>query len=263
MALTRDPAKLPADLRDRVEIVIAGLGDPGAAAAFAGADAVVAVTHIKFAPRVLDAMNAAGIKRAVFMSSTRRFTRFPEETAKQVMDGEKAVRNSWTDSTIIRASMIYGGPEDNNLEHLVSLMRRWPAWAPFPVPGNGRMLWQPVFTHDVVSALVAALRRPEVTAKKEYNVAGPTGVALADILRAVWRGIGRPSGPMLVPVPLFAARAAARVLGFVSRKPRLKVDQIQRLAEDKVFDISEARRDLGFDPVSFAEGLRRKLEGTA
>jgi nucleoside-diphosphate-sugar epimerase len=41
------------------------------------------------------------------------------------------------------------------------------------------------------------------------------------------------------------------------------MDQIRRLEEDKVFDITEARRDLGFSPRSFEEGIRRKLSGTA
>ena len=40
-----------------------------------------------------------------------------------------------------------------------------------------------------------------------------------------------------------------------------KFDQIQRLEEDKIFDISAARADLGFSPCSFEEGIRRKLAG--
>jgi len=41
----------------------------------------------------------------------------------------------------------------------------------------------------------------------------------------------------------------------------LTSDQIDRLREDKVFDISDARRDLGFDPISFEEGINRKILG--
>lgn len=33
------------------------------------------------------------------------------------------------------------------------------------------------------------------------------------------------------------------------------------MAEDRAFDIASARRDLGFAPVSFEEGIRRQIAG--
>ena len=40
---------------------------------------------------------------------------------------------------------------------------------------------------------------------------------------------------------------------------RLPVDseQIMRLQEDKQYDIADARRDLGFSPSNFEDGIRR------
>ena len=40
---------------------------------------------------------------------------------------------------------------------------------------------------------------------------------------------------------------------------RLPVDseQIMRLQEDKQYDITDARRDLGFSPSNFEDGIRR------
>lgn len=256
--LTRDPTKLPIELRRQVEMFRGSLDDPAEAAeAMAGVTAVVALTHIKFAPRILDAMKAAGVRRGVFMSSTRRFTRFPEETARQVTAGEEAVRASGLDWTIIRASMIYGGPEDNNLTHLVNALRRWPV---HPLPGGGRMLWQPVYTWDVIAALSAALERPE-TIGHDYTVAGPEPVSYREMVRTILRRMGKRR--LLLPVPLGGLRLAAALLARLSSRPPIRPDQIQRLEEDKTFDISDARRDLGFDPISFEEGIRRKLEGKA
>jgi nucleoside-diphosphate-sugar epimerase len=37
-------------------------------------------------------------------------------------------------------------------------------------------------------------------------------------------------------------------------------EQVQRLAEDKAFDYTAARRDLGFHPRSFAEGVKQEAE---
>ena len=37
---------------------------------------------------------------------------------------------------------------------------------------------------------------------------------------------------------------------------RITAEQVRRFDETKAFDISDARRDFGYDPVPFEEGLR-------
>ncbi len=252
--LTREPVRLPLELRRRIQICRGDLTDSGQTReAFNGCGCVIAMTHIKFAPLVIAAAREAGIRRALFTSSTRRFTNFPEETARQVIGGEQAVRESGLDWTILRPSMIYGSHHDNNLVHLHRWLQRFPI---HPLVGGGRMKWQPVFTWDVVAAVVAAYDRP-ATIGREYTLAGPEPVTYEEMVRTFLRVMNRRC--LLVPVPMFVARAAVRLLGVVSRNPRVRMDQIDRLAEDKVFDISEARRDLDFSPVSFEEGIRRKV----
>jgi uncharacterized protein YbjT (DUF2867 family) len=257
-AITRDPALIPVTVRRQMEICRADLTQPAEAReAVRGAGAVVAMTHIRLAPHIIRAMTAEGVRRGVFMSSTRRFTRFPEETARAVVSGEEAVMQSGLDWTIIRASMIYGGKRDNNIEHLVNWLRRLPV---HPLPAGGRMLWQPVFTWDVVAAIEAAIER-ESTIGKAYTVAGPTPISYREMVETILRIMGRRC--LLVPVPLGLLRLAAVILGKIMERPPVRMDQIQRLLEDKTFDISDAVRDLDFHPVPFEEGIRRKLAGTA
>lgn len=251
----RDPERLPARLRG-AEIVRGDIEDAACLArAVSGCRAVVAMTHIRFSRHVLAAARASGVRRVVFMSSARRFTKYPEHTARWVIEGEAAVMESDLDWTILRPSMIYGGDEDNNLTHLVRSLRRWPVHA---LPDGGRMLWQPVFTWDVVSALVAALDNP-ATIGRDYTLAGPEPISYADMVRTILREAGLRR--LLVPVPLGVVMLAARILSRVMSNPPLRPDQVQRMREDKVFDISAARRDLGFDPIPFQEGIRRKLAG--
>lgn len=255
---TRAPAGLQLPLRRKVEIFRGSLEDPQRAVeAASGCRAVIALTHIRLAPQVIAAMHANDIKRGIFMSSTRRFTNFPEETAHQVIAGEEAVRTSRLDYTILRASMIYGGKQDNNLQHLLASLRRWPV---HPLVAGGKMKWQPIFTWDVVEAILAALDRPHAIGK-EYTIAGPEPITYAEMVRTILREAGLRR--ILVPVPIGLARTAVKLYGKLSNSPRLRPDQIERLQEDKVFDISEAKRDLDFHPVSFQAGIRRKLDGTA
>lgn len=252
--LTRDPVRFNIEVRRRVEVFRGDITDPESAQeAVYGAGAVIAVTHIKFAPAIIAAMKSAGVRRGIFMSSTRRFTRFVEETARQVMAGEQAVEESGLDWTIIRPTMIYGGPQDNNLHPLMQTLKRWPV---FPLPAGGKMLWQPVFTWDVVSAMIAALERP-VSIGKAYTIAGPEAITYRHMIETIIREAGLKT--RLVPLPLGLARAVVGLHEKTTRYPLVRVDQIRRMEENKDFDITEAKQDLGFNPISFKEGIRRKV----
>lgn len=256
--LTREPARLDLALRRQVEVVRGDLTQPETARrALAGAGAVIAVTHIKFASAIIAAMQAEGVQRGVFMSSTRRYTRFVEETARQVMAGEAAVEASGLDWTIIRPTMIYGGKHDRNLQPLLEQLARM---AVFPLPAGGKMLWQPVFTWDVVAALLAALDRPQ-TIGRAYTIAGPEPISYREMLETLIRTAGLKT--RLIPVPLAPLGPLVKFYERSATNPRVRHDQILRLQENKDFSIEEARRDLGFDPVSFEEGIRRKIDGTA
>lgn len=252
--LTREPVKMHKELRKRISVFRGDLTDAtDARDAVHGCSAVFSLTHIGHAAHVIEAMRSEGVSRGIFMSSTRRFTNFPEDTARRVIAGEEAVRTSGLDWTIIRPSMIYGSFRDNNLVHLVRVLRRFPV---HPLPGGGTMLWQPVFTWDVVDALVAALERP-VAIGKEYTIAGPDPISYADMVRTIVRQMKRKR--LLIPIPLSLVQAGVWTLGKLTARPRVRLDQVDRLSEDKVFDISLARAELGFDPISFEEGIRRKL----
>ena len=254
--LTRDPAKMHLNLRRRIEVFRGDLTKPEQAAeAFKGARAVMALTHIRMAGQVITACNHAGVTRAIFMSSTRRFTRFPEETARQVIAGEETVRGSGLDWTIIRPTMIYGSRQDNNLVHLQRALQKWPI---HPLPDGGRMKWQPVFTFDVVAALLAALDCSQAVGR-DYTIAGPEPISYAEMVQTMMRQMK--IRRLLVPIPLSMVRGAMGLMAWVSKRPLLTSDQVDRLREDKVFDITDARRDLGFNPISFEEGIHRKILG--
>ena len=122
-----------------------------------------------------------------------------------------------------------------------------------PVPGGGKHLQQPVHVADLADAVLNAAERP-AAAGTCYDVAGPEPIRFADLLRAAARAVG--SRTRFVPVPLAPAVAAARCYELLSPAPRLRAEQLQRLAEDKSFRIDDAVRDLGYAPRPFAEGIQ-------
>lgn len=249
--LPRDPA---------LEIIAGDVTRPeGWAQALRGAEAIIHMAHVGFARHVVAACEAAGVRRVISLSSTRRFTKFPERTARMVIEGEGALEASGLDYTILRASMIYGGDRDNNLEKMMRWLRRRRV---MPLFAGGRNLVQPIFTWDLVEAITAALARPEATARRALTLAGPRPMTQREMIETLARAMGR--RVIWVPVPYAAAMAAAWMLERLGPRPLVTREQIRRTLEDKTFDIGEAQEALGgWAPRAFEEGVALKVAGKA
>ena len=232
-------------------------GDLNDARSLAGAftaarcDVLVNLASLGFghAPAIIGAAERTGIKRAVFVSTTAVTTRLTADSKQVRLAAEESIRASALDWTILRPTMIYGDPGDRNLSRLLSLLGRAPV---LPVPG-GRRLQQPVHAADVADAVLAAAERP-AAAGRSYDVAGPEPLTFTELLQTAARAVA--SRTRFVPVPLSPVLAAARGYELLSRSPRIRAEQVRRLAEDKTFAIDDAMRDLDYAPRSFAEGIR-------
>jgi uncharacterized protein YbjT (DUF2867 family) len=220
----------------------------------AGCDVLVNLASLGFghAPAIIGAAEQAGIKRAVFVSTTAVTTRLPASSKQVRLAAERGIRESSLDWTILRSTMIYGDPGDRNLSRLLSLLGRAPVLPVLPVPG-GRRLQQPVHAADLADAVLAAAERP-AAAGRSYDVAGPEPLTFTELLQTAARAVA--SRTRFVPVPLSPVLAAARGYELLSRSPRIRAEQVRRLAEDKAFAIDDAIRDLDYAPRSFAEGIR-------
>jgi len=200
-------------------------------------------------PGLVAAAEEAGLRRAVFVSTTAVTTTL-HASAKQVrLAAEEQIRGSGLDWTIVRPTMIYGAAGDRNLSRLLRLLSRAPL---LPVPGTGESLHQPVHVADVASAVLTAVQRPAAIGSR-YDVAGPEPLPFTELLQTCARAVG--SRTRLVPVPLAPLVTLARGYERVSRHPRIHAEQLLRLAEDKAFAINDAIRDLGYAPRSFADGI--------
>jgi uncharacterized protein YbjT (DUF2867 family) len=284
-ALTRSPAAAAAvrALGARpVEGDLAARGPAAAAAlaqAFAAGDVLVNLASLGFgdAPAIVAAAERAQVRGAVFVSTTAVTTTLPAASKRVRLAAEQRIAESGLDWIILRPTMIYGAPGDRNLSRLLPLLCRVPV---LPVPGGGH-LQQPVHVADVAHAVLAAAERiggagpagaqagsdrpgsdrpgsdgpaSDRPGGVTYDLAGPVPLTFGELLRTAGQAVG--SRTRFVPVPLPPVLAAARGYELVSRSPRIRAEQVRRLAEDKAFGIRPAARDLGFAPRSFAAGIR-------
>jgi uncharacterized protein YbjT (DUF2867 family) len=238
---TSDRSVLPAGLGVRV-------GDLSAPLPLEGVSTLVYCASMGFGhiPGVVKQLEASGVKRAVFLSTTAIFSNLPSASRAARAEAEAAVQASALDWTILRPTMIYGTARDRNISRLLGFLARW---AVFPLCGNA--LWQPVHVEDLASAVVSALDS-QTTIGHVYNVPGAEPITFSDLVRTAGSAVGR--NVLLIPVPLGAAILAARLTRVVTP------EQVRRLAEDKAFSYADAARDFGYSPRSFASGVALEAE---
>jgi nucleoside-diphosphate-sugar epimerase len=239
-------------LPERIEVFTGDLDDfSSMRRALAGMTRVVYCASMGFGhvPPLVDLLREAGVRRAVFVSTTAIYTTLPAQSRSVRVEAERAVQHSDLEWTILRPTMIYGGARDRNISRLLHYLRRWPV---YPIFGDGRALHQPIYVDDLADALVRALDAPAARGRA-YNLAGAAPLPYVDLVRTAARAVGR--RVQLLHVPLATVVAAARLWSRLPLPTPVSPEQVLRLAEDKAFDWSEAGRDFGFAPRSFHEGV--------
>ena len=227
------------------------------ARALDGAECVASLAHARFIPALLGVLPPS-CRRVVLTSSLRIATRLVDPAAEAVRAGEAAFRASGRGGVVLHPSMIYGAPDDRNVNRILRLLRRFPRRVPIllPLPDGGRHTVQPIFVDDMVEAFVAAIERPDADGPP-IAVAGPEPITYRRMIELCAEALGRRA--MVVAVPLGVLTRLAGVLQRVGIPPPFDVPELIRSVEDKSFDINDLRTRLGVEPRSFAGGLQLKL----
>jgi len=255
--LVRETSRLDDLEHPNVSLVVGNLEDVDVwAETLIGADALISVAHIQYAPFVIEACQRVGISRVVFLSSTWRFSKVMTPVVASVIRGEEAVESSGLDYTILRPTMIYGPGDDRNISRLRALIKRWPI---MPVFGSGEQHVQPVFVGDVAKGVVDALFCDEAIGKR-FELGGGSVLTYNEMIDVLSNSVERLLVKVHIPISigLLLAFLGNRLF---SQFP-IQEDQIRRMKEGRAFDISEAKSVLGFAPLTFEEGIQKAMQLT-
>lgn len=221
--------------------------------ALSGVEAFVHVAGLQYAPQVIPAMRRAGVRRLVMISSTSVHSAYePRSGWRRKM--EDLVRESGLGWTIVRPAMIYGSELDKNMHKLLRFLDRSPV---FPMFGPGANLWQPVYHKDLARGVLAALEKPEAIGQT-YDLPGAEPLTYLDLIRTAAAALGRE--PRIIRLPLEPVRAALAGAERLRLPLPIKSEQVLRLREDKAYAYEKARRELGYAPRSFQEGIAREVK---
>ena len=224
--------------------------------ALEGCDTLVHIANIGFSEMVVKAAVKCGVRWCILVHTTGCFSRFKGASAgyNMIEENLRPMRGRIA-ITILRPTMIYGTSSDKNMFKLIDYLYRHRL---FPVFGDGRNLMQPVHARDLGRAYFLVLANEQVTSNREYNLSGGDALSYAEIIQIISAKLGRKR--ILIRVPIGLSITLARVYIFLVKKAKISVEQVMRMQEDKAFGHEEARRDFGYDPVRFSQGISGEIE---
>jgi uncharacterized protein YbjT (DUF2867 family) len=247
--LVREESPRASRLDPRIELVRGDAGDARALSqALSGLAALLHIAGIKYAPPVLEAARRAKVERLVVVSSTSAHSAYEFRSGPKLRM-EKLVRESGLDYTIVRPTMIYGSELDKNLHRLLRFLDRSPV---FPVFGSGENLWQPVYHEDCATGVYEALVRPAAVGES-YDLPGAEPLTYLELVKTAAGALGRK--PRIVRLPLEPVRRTLVAAERLRLPLPIKSEQVLRLREDKAYPNDKAKRDLGYAPRPFREGI--------
>jgi 2-alkyl-3-oxoalkanoate reductase len=193
----------------------------------------------------------------------RRFTSVYALTKKLGEDAVNAARGEM-ETVIIRPKAIFGPGDRALLPRLIAAARR----GRLPQIGDGKNLVDLTYVENVAQALVLALESPAAIGNT-YTITNDEHPALWDLIREALRHLHLST--QLRQIPLGMAMAAASTMeaiaavtgwaGAAGREPTLTRYSALILARTQTYDITAAKRDLGYTPhVSLAKGITCTLD---
>ena len=159
------------------------------------------------------------------------------------------------ETVVVRPAAIYG-PGDP--ERFFMIFKRV-AKGTFPMFGSGRTLYHPLYIDNLVDAFLLCLR-PGVGEGRAYLIADQDYYPIEEIVQAVARAL---DVPVRIPhYPVLPVVALGHVVEKICRPlgvtPPIFPRRVDWYRQNRAFDISRARTELGFVPrISLDEGLRR------
>jgi nucleoside-diphosphate-sugar epimerase len=216
--------------------------------ALSGIDTLLHVAGIEYTPQVLEAASVTEVGRIVVVGSTSVHSAYEFRSGSKLRM-EKLVRESGLEYTIVRPSMIYGSELDKNLHRLLRFLDRSPV---FPMFGSGENLWQPVYHEDCARGVYEALVRP-VAVGQSYDLPGADPLTYLELVKTAADALGRK--PRIVRLPQEPMRRMLAAAERLRLPLPIKSEQVLRLREDKAYPYDKAKKELGYAPRHFREGI--------
>ena len=220
-----------------------------------GIDIVISTPCIngEYYENLIKACKESNIKQGIFISSTSIFTKLNAKSKVTKLKREKAIKESGIPYTIIRPTMIYGIKNDGNMCRLIKYLKKFPV---MPIFGSGNYLMQPVLYDDLADAVIAAINN-KAALNNEYNIAGLDEITYNQVVDTVAEALNKKI--LKVHLPYKLSLCLIKLFNKIIKNV-IRVEQVERLNENKNFSIQKAQSELGYRPKSFKCGITNEVQ---
>lgn len=186
------------------------------------------LNHVDFPKALCSAMTRQGVHRIVHISALGIGVENPAPSMylRSKTDGEIAVKDSATQWTILRPSVIFG-KHDKFLNMFASLSLLAPI---FPLAG-AHTRFQPVHVGDVAKAVLNCLQSKD-TIHNTFDLAGPEVFTLAELVTLSAKAVDK--NPLILPLPDALGKMQASLMELLPGEPLMSRDNVNSMKIDNV-----------------------------
>ena len=262
-AIAREPARIPAQLRGRIEVVEGSHGDADIVGrAFAGAETVfwlvppdpratsVDAAYVDFTRPACAAFRQQGVKRVVGISALGRGTPWANKaglvTASHKMD-----------DLIARSGVSYRAVTNPSfMDNLLRQVEPIKTQGVFSLPIDGDLRQPTACTRDIAATAARLLLDRAWTGMASVPVLGPEDLSYNDMARIMSEVLGRPIRFQRISNDAYKARLMARGMSDAMAQANVEM----WVGYDHGMDTAEPRTPENTTPTSFREWCSEVLE---
>lgn len=195
------------------------------------------------------------VKESIISESSKCEPYLPYQVTKR--EGELRVLKEFQEhgfpAIIVRPTKVYG-PGENETTYL--MYAKFCKRGVFPKVGAGSNCQSNIYINDLIQGLVQMIDKGRLG--EIYILTSENPIKLCDVAKVIGKVLNKKI--RFIPIPAwfmtFVATAIERIFSLIRKRPPVTKRNIQAIVTDRVYDISKAKKDLGFKPnISMEQGI--------
>ena len=204
---------------------------------------------------VVDAARKAGVSRFIYISQLGASANLPYRFLASKGKGEDYVVASDLKWTVFKPAVVWG-PEDEFANSFARLIPLTPFI--FPIVGDEKSLFQPVWVEDVAASVEKAVEDPS-TVGGAFELGGPEILTLEEIERRTLKALGKHR--FLIPFPMPILRIFVAIMEKVMPNPPVTRSLLELLAVSNVTEHNSLHKFVASPRPFTSENAAQYMQG--
>lgn len=194
--------------------------------------------------------------KIISLSSTSIEGKYESDNEKEIQTVNKLIEGErWLthyakqydcDCTIFRPTLVYGGPRNQNVNFLKTVIK---GIRVFPLLGEGEGKRQPIHAEDIAAACIRSLDKPIHPNCSTYNLAGGEILSYRKMLDRIF--ITQKLKPRYIKIPGTLIKFGISLLRLIPVLNFVNYKMVERSEQDLIYSTEQAVKEIGFKARKF------------